>query len=236
MEESINKMKVEVWSDIMCPFCYIGKRHFEAALSKFPHQEQVALVWHSYQLDPTIPSPLEKPLTVFDYLAERKGISREQSVKLHEHVLQMAGKAGLAFDLEKAKVANSFQAHRLIKLAKSKGMANDAEEMLFRAYFVEGRDLGNPAELLEIGKAIGMDQTEIQQALESDDFGYWVNQDLQEAQHIGIRGVPFFIFNRKIAISGAQPVELFLQTLTNSFAEWQNHFNYSQMKYDRRSY
>lgn len=234
MEESINKMKVEVWSDIMCPFCYIGKRHYEAAISKFPYQDQVELVWHSYQLDPTIPSHLEKPQTVFDYLAERKGISREQSIKLHEHVLQMAGKAGLAFDLENAQVANSYLAHRLIQLAKSKGKADDAEEMLFKAYFVEGKDLGNPAEVEEIGRAIGFDPAEIQQALESDEYGYWVSQDLQEAQQIGIRGVPFFIFNRKMAVSGAQPVELFLQTLTKSFAEWQKLPPYSQMKYDRK--
>ena len=230
MDKSDSKLKVEVWSDIMCPFCYIGKRHWEAALSQFGRSSEIELEWHSFQLDPTIPVNSGKQQNVFEYLAERKGISFEQSMKMHESVLQMARKSGLEFNLDKAIVANSFNAHRLIQLAKSKGLGDEAEEQFFKAYFIEGKDLGNPKIVAEVGKSIGLPESEIKDALTSDDLAYAVNQDIQEAQSLGIRGVPFFIFNRKYAISGAQPVEMFVQTLEKSWKEWKNVNPYSGMK------
>jgi protein disulfide-isomerase len=220
MDTSNNKMKVEVWSDIMCPFCYIGKRHYEEALRQFGHADVIEIEWHSFQLDPTIPLNSGKQQNVFEYLAERKGISFEQSMKMHESVLQMARKSGLEFNLGKAIVANSFNAHRLIQLAKSKGLGDEADEQLFIAYFINGKYLGSPKVLIELGKIIGLTEEEVGDALSSDDFAYAVNQDIQEAQSLGIRGVPFFIFNRKYAISGAQPVEMFLQTMEKSWKEW----------------
>lgn len=113
-------MKIDVWSDIMCPFCYIGKRHYESALKQFDNADQIELVWHSFQLDPTIPMQSDKQQNVYEYLAERKGISFNQSLKMHERVLLMAKNAGLEFNLNNAVVANSFNAHRLIQLAKTK--------------------------------------------------------------------------------------------------------------------
>ena len=130
MGTSNNKMKVEVWSDIMCPFCFIGKRHYETAIMQFPHSEQIEIVWHSFQLDPTIPMVSTKQQNVFQYLAERKGISVEASLKMHEGVLQMAKSVGLEFNLDKAVVANSFNAHRVIQMAKTKGKGDVAEESL----------------------------------------------------------------------------------------------------------
>lgn len=211
--DSNNKMKVDVWSDIMCPFCYIGKRHYESALKQFANSNEVELIWHSFQLDPSIPMVSNKQQNVYEYLAARKGISIEQSLKGFERVMQMAKNTGLEFNLDNAIVANSFNAHRLIQLAKTKGLGDEAEEGLFRAYFVEGKDFGNLEVLVEIGKIIGLTDIEVQDALTNDDYSYSVNQDIQEAQNLGIRGVPFFIFNRKHAISGAQPVEVFLKTL-----------------------
>jgi predicted DsbA family dithiol-disulfide isomerase len=214
------KMKVEVWSDIMCPFCYIGKRNYETALKEFGDHNQVEIEWHSFQLDPTIPVKSDKKVNVYQYLAEKKGMSYEHSAKLHEKLIQTAKVAGLEYNFDRAIVANSFDAHKMIQLAKTKGLGDAAEERLFRAYFTEGKDFGETDTLVSLGKEIGLDEEEIRNALDSDDYAYLVEQDIQEANEIGVTGVPFFVFNRKYAISGAQPPEYFLQTLEKSFGEW----------------
>ena len=216
------KMKVEVWSDIMCPFCYIGKRNWEEALNQFADKDRIETEWFSFQLDPTIPASSEKKQTVYHYLADRKGMTYEQSVQMHEGVIQMAKNVGLTYNFDKAIVANSFNAHKLIQLSKTKGLGDKLEERLFLAYFTEGKDLGNPETLIELGKEIGLDEEEITSAIESDDYAYKVQQDIQEAQNIGVSGVPFFVFNRKYGVSGAQPPEVFLKTLEQSFTDWRN--------------
>ncbi len=160
-----SKMKVEVWSDIMCPFCYIGKRNYEAALNRFANRGNVELVWKSFQLDPTIPQVIDKKVSVYQYLADRKGWSYEQSVKMHEGVVQTAKKAGLKYHFDKAVIANSFKAHRLIQMAKTKGLGDKAEERFFFAYFTEGLDLGNPDVLTNLGKDIGLTDAEVVEAL-----------------------------------------------------------------------
>ena len=221
MMTTVPKMKVEVWSDIMCPFCYIGKRNYEAALEQFAERNNVEIEWHSFQLDPTIPAHTEKKASVYQYLADRKGISYEQSVKMHERIIQTAKAARLTYHLDKAIVANSYDAHKMIQLAKTKGLGDAAEERLFLAYFTEGADMGDPEQLLKLGKEIGLTEADILGALESDEYAYLVKQDIQEAQSIGVTGVPFFVFNRKYAVSGAQPPQIFLQTLEQSFKEWE---------------
>jgi predicted DsbA family dithiol-disulfide isomerase len=217
--EATNKMKVEVWSDIMCPFCYIGKRNYEAGLKQFTESNNIEIIWKSFQLDPTIP---KEPVAdnVYQYLADRKGMSYEQSVQMHENVVQMAKRAGLDYNFDKAVIVNSFNAHRMIQLAKTKGLGDAAEERLFYAYFTEGKNFGNSEVLTELGKDIGLTEAEVQTALSDDAYAYKVKQDIQEAQQLGIGGVPFFVFDRKYAISGAQPPEAFLQTLEKSFSEW----------------
>jgi predicted DsbA family dithiol-disulfide isomerase len=214
------KMKVEVWSDIMCPFCYIGKRNYEMALKQFQNKDHVEIEWHSFQLDPTIPVNNEKKENVYQYLAEKKGMSYEYSKKLHEKLIQTAKIAGLEYNFDKAIVANSFDAHKMIQFAKTKGLGDAAEERLFRAYFTEGMDFGETDTLVSLGKDIGLKENEVRDALKSDDYVHSVEQDIQEANDIGVGGVPFFVFNRKYAISGAQPPEYFLQTLQKSFGEW----------------
>lgn len=215
-------MKVEVWSDIMCPFCYIGKRNYEAALQQLPGHENIEIVWKSFQLDPTIPEDMEQPVNVYQYLAQRKGFSYEQSVQMHKGVVQTAKNAGLDYNFDKAVVANSFKAHRLIQLAKTKGLGDAAEERLFSAYFTEGKDFGNPEVLAQLGKDIGLSEAEVHDALTNNDYASKVNADVQEAQQLGIQGVPFFVFDRKYAISGAQPPDTFLQALQRSFSEWKD--------------
>jgi len=216
-----NKMKVEVWSDIMCPFCYIGKRHFETALNQFPGRNNIELEWKSFQLDPTIPKTFEKKQNVFEYLADSKGISVQQSMQMHQNVLNMASQAGLNFQFDNAVVANSFDAHRIIQMAKTKGLGDEVEERFFKAYFTEGKDLADHKLLSLVGNEIGLNDDEINLALTDDLYAYKIKTDVKEADAIGIIGVPFFVFDRKFAVSGAQPAQVFLQTLQKSFAEWQ---------------
>ena len=215
-------MKVEIWSDIMCPFCYIGKRNFEAALKQFEGKNEIEIEWKSFQLDPTIPKTFENKISAVEYLAQKKGMSIEKTKELHDNVVETAKKVGLHYDFDKAVVANSFDAHKLIQLAKSKGLGDQAEESLFKAYFTDGKDMSDQSVLVSLGIAIGMTENEIIAALESEEFSQKVNSDLKEASEIGVTGVPFFVFDRKYAVSGAQPKESFLNALQQSLSESKN--------------
>lgn len=216
-------MKVEIWSDIICPFCYIGKRHFEKALEKLDEKNNIELVWKSYQLNPNIPMETDTQENVYEYLAHHKGISYEESVQLHEHVVAMAKTAGLDYQFDKAVMANSFKAHRMIQYAKMKGLGDKAEECFFYAYFTEGKNINEESTLITLGQEIGLTEMEAKEALTNDEYASKVRQDIREAQAIGVKGVPFFVFNRKYAISGAQPSEVFLDVLKKSVEEWKKN-------------
>lgn len=211
-------MKVEIWSDIMCPFCYIGKRRFEAALEKFPGKDNITVEWKSFQLNPALQSQPGKD--VYDYVAEIKGQSREWALTVHEQMTGTAKEVGLTYNFDKAVIANSFDAHRLIQLAKKHQLGDAAEERLFYAYFTEGKDMSNHETLLELGAEIGLDKAEITAVLQSGDLAAAVNKDVDEARQLGIRGVPFFVLDRKYGVSGAQPVDAFTQALDQAFTEW----------------
>ena len=212
-------MKIEIWSDIMCPFCYIGKRHLEKALETFPGRDSVEITWKSYQLDPTIPMSFEEPVGVYEYLADRKGWSLEQSVQMHERVVEMAASVGLEYNFDKAVVANSLYAHRVIQLAKEKGLDDAIEEIFFRAYFTEGRDLASVSELVALGEEAGLAEADIRAAIASEEYAYRVSQDIQEGVNLGVRGVPFFVFDRKYGISGAEPIQVFIDTLNQTIQD-----------------
>lgn len=212
------KMKVEIWSDVMCPFCYIGKRRFETAMSKFGDAAGIEVEWRSFQLDPTIEAGHGKDL--YQYLSERKGIPYEQAVQMNAQVAAMAADAGIVFEPANAVVANSFDAHRLSHLAKQHGLQDAAEERLFKSYFTESKDFADHTVLTELGKEIGLDENSVKATLNSDAFAKEVHEDINEAQALGIRGVPFFVFDRKYAVSGAQASEAFLEVLNKSFGEW----------------
>lgn len=212
-------MKIEIWSDIMCPFCYIGKKHLEKALAQFDDADAIETVWKSYQLDPHIPREHHYKNTL-QYLAETKGMSLVEAEQMTAGVAQTGTRAGVVLDFERAVVANSFDAHRLIHLAQTKGVANAMKESLFQAHFTDGKDINSPDVLIALGKAVGLAEADITGVLESDRYADEVARDISEARNIGVRGVPFFVFNRKYAVSGAQPPEVFLQTLEKSFTEW----------------
>jgi predicted DsbA family dithiol-disulfide isomerase len=208
-------MKVDIWSDVNCPFCYIGKRKFELALEQFEHKDQVEIEWHSFELDPH--AETRPGLNAYDYLAEKKGQTREWSVQMHKQVAGAAAEVGLKFDFDQVVIANSFNAHRLIQLAKSKGLDDEIEEQLFIAHFTQGKNIDDHAVLIETGKAAGLEQAEIEALLEGDTFTSEVRADEQTAQQIGISGVPFFIINQKLAVSGAQPPATFLGALEQAW-------------------
>jgi protein disulfide-isomerase len=204
-------MKVEIWSDIMCPFCYIGKRHFELALKELDFANEMEIEWKSFQLDPTIPK-MENHVNAYQYLADAKGISFEESKAMHENVVASAKHVGLTYNFDKAIVTNSFDAHRLIQFSKTVGKGDQAEEALFHAYFTEGINMADLDSLKSIGLKIGLTESELNRVLYSDEYSYEISQDIQEAQNLGLRGVPFFVVDRKFGISGAQPVEVFIET------------------------
>lgn len=203
----------------MCPFCYIGKRRFELAMEQFEHKDKVETEWKSFLLSPEMVTDPSK--NMHEFLAQHKGISVEEAMGMHDYVTNMAAQIGLTYNFDKAIPANSMNAHRLLHFAKQHGRQNEAEEALFRAYFTEGKNIDDAQTLMEIAKGLGLDTNELARAMSGDTFVQDVITDIQEAQQLGVRGVPFFVFNRKYAVSGAQDTAVFLETLENAYGEWQ---------------
>jgi predicted DsbA family dithiol-disulfide isomerase len=212
-------MKIEIWSDIMCPFCYIGKRRFEVALARFEHKDKIEIEWKSFLLSPDAVTDPSK--NMHQFLAEHKGISLEEATGLNDRVSYMAAQSGLTYNLDKAIPANSFNAHRLLHFAKHYGKQNEMEEAIFKAYFTDGKNIDDAATLMEIASEMGLDTNALAQAMKGDTYVKDVIADVEEAQQLGVRGVPFFVFDRKYAISGAQESDAFTQTLEAAFEEWQ---------------
>ncbi len=209
-------MKIDIWSDVACPFCYIGKRHLEAALEQFPHSRDVQVTWHSFELDPAAKTDYEEDH--YQLLANKYGMSREQAEANSERVSASGKAVGIDFDFNKVKHTNTFNAHRLIQLAHKEGRQDEMEERLFKAYFTEGKHIGDTAVLQSIAKEAGLDASPL---LNGPAFSDEVRKDEAEARSLNIRGVPFFVFDMKYAISGAQPVDVFKQTLEKVWEE--NH-------------
>src|SRR5436190_7040263 len=207
----MDKIKVEIWSDVMCPFCYIGKRRFEKALSEFPANKYVDVEWKSFQLNPNMKT--DPAMSTVDYLAQVKGWSKEQAQQSTRHVTEMAKASGLEYHMDKAVVANSFDAHRFIQFAKKQGKGDPAEERLFKAYFTEGKNTADHFVLAELADEIGLNGRKLMETLKSDEMSREVEHDLNEARQLGINAVPFFVFNRRLAVSGAQDPKTFLGAL-----------------------
>ena len=212
-------MKVDIWSDIRCPFCYIEKRKFEKALSQFPQRDKVKVEWHSFELDPGMRT--QTGINIYDYLAQRKNISLESSVRLHRQVTETAKGVGLEYNFDTTVIANSFDAHRLIQLAKLNGLGDAAEERLFKAYFTEGKDISDHLTLIILGDEIGLDGKLVKQMLDSDAMADDVRYDERQAQELGINAVPFFVINDRYGVSGAQQPEVFLQTLERAWQDYE---------------
>jgi len=211
-------MKVEIWSDVMCPFCYIGKRRFKLALEEFEYADEIDVQWKSFQLNPDLET--DPDININEYLAETKGWSPEQARQMNQRVTDMASEVGLEFNMGKAVVANSFDAHRLIQFAKTEDKADEMEEELFRAYFTDGKNIADHSTLAALASDVGLDQKKVKEILTGDQFSNQVKHDIQIAQSMEVRGVPFFLFHRKFAVSGARETEVFLKALKQSWNTW----------------
>lgn len=212
-------LTIEVWSDIVCPWCYIGKRRLEHALQEIEgaSEEGVEIVWRSFELDPEASPP--PGATLAQLLASKYGMSREQTQQMQERVTEVARQEGLEFHLEQARPANTFAAHRLLHLARSLGKGAEMKERLLRAYFTEGCPVGDEKTLLALAEELGISSEEAQRAFEDEAIGEQVRHDERRARELGIRGVPFFVINGAYGISGAQPVEIFQQVFHNILQE-----------------
>ncbi|MBF9236347.1 DsbA family oxidoreductase [Hymenobacter sp. BT683] len=212
-------MKVEIWSDIVCPFCYIGKRRFEHALEKFPHADQVEVVWRSFELTPDFrPIPGE---SIHESLAKKKGVSAAEGRKMNDYMATMAKEVGLDYDFEHAVPTNTFLGHQLIHLAAKHGKQAEAKERLMAAYYLQGENLNEIDTLAKLATEIGLDAEEAGTALANGTYAEAVRYDEYQAQQINVRGVPFFVFEDKYAVSGAQPTELFAEVLDKVWDESQ---------------
>lgn len=211
-------MKIQIWSDVMCPFCYIGKRRFEEALSAFEYKDKVQIEWKSFQLNPALKTNTD--ISIDQYLADAKGWTLDYAQQLNRQVTDMAAQVGLTYNFDNSIVANSFNAHRFTHVAKKHNLGDAAEEQLFKAYFTDGKNIDNTDTLVALGTEIGLNAAELTDALNTNAYAEEVHQDMYEAEQLGIRGVPFFVMNNHYAVSGAQATEVFLNTLVSAYAEY----------------
>jgi predicted DsbA family dithiol-disulfide isomerase len=210
-------MKVEIWSDIVCPFCYIGKRKFEKALDGFGAKDKVEIVWRSFQLDPDM--EFVPGQSVHEYLGKRKGGTAAEGKQMNDSMTSIAKEVGLEYNFDKAIINNTLDAHRLLHLAKTKGLQNEMKERLFKAYYNEGKNIGDLETLIQLGREVGLPTDEIAATLQADTYKEEVLLDQYAAQQVGARGVPFFVFNDKYAVSGAQHSDVFTQVLDKVWEE-----------------
>jgi predicted DsbA family dithiol-disulfide isomerase len=208
-------LTVEIWSDVVCPWCYIGKRRFEAALEAFAHADEVTVMWRSFELDPEAPKVAEGPYA--ERLAAKYGMTVERAAQLGVEMTERAAQEGLEFHLDRSRSGNTFDAHRLIHLAATYGHQALAEERLFRAYFTDGELLSDPETLVRVIAEVGVDPEEARDVLGTDRFASDVREDELLASQLGIQGVPFFVLDRRFGVSGAQPPEVLVQALQQAW-------------------
>lgn len=210
-------MKVEIWSDVVCPFCYIGKRKFEMALDGFGAKDKVEIEWKSFQLDPEMDN--SEGLNVHEYLGKRKGGTTADGKRMNDGMAAIAAEVGLQYNFDIAIINNTLAAHRLLHWAKEGGKQNELKERIFKAYYTEGKDTADYDTLVALATEIGLDGEEARTVLEENKYETEVLQDQQQAYQVGVQGVPFYVFNNKYAVSGAQSPEVFKQVLQKVWEE-----------------
>ena len=195
-------INIEIWSDIVCPFCYVGKKKIQQVIEKLNIEDEVQIIWRSYQLDPDLPS--EKAYPSLEYLMKKKNISAEQMQGMNEYLKQQGLQYGIDFQLDKSMVFNTFKAHRLLQWAKEFNKSSELKEAFMKAYFTNGIDLSNPENLISAVGKVGLDTQKAIEVLNSNDYSEAVENDIYQSKTISLRGVPHFLFNDKFFISGAQ--------------------------------
>ncbi len=210
-------MNVEIWSDIACPWCYIGKRRFESALERFEHADQVAVHWRSFELDPA--APAVRPGGVVEHLAAKYGQTPAAARAMVTNIEHVAAGEGLEFHMEATQGGNTFDAHRLLHLARERGRQHELKDELLRAYFTDGRPVSDHASLTAAAVAAGLERAEVEAVLAGRDYAEAVRDDEEQAYSLGISAVPFFVLNRKYGVPGAQPAEVLLDALRRAWTD-----------------
>ena len=210
-------MKVDIWSDVVCPWCYVGKRRFEAAAAVFAHGDELEVEWHSFELDPNAPHEHHGPIE--NRLARKYGMTIDQAVAANDRLTRVGAEDGLEFRFDQARSGNTFDAHRLIHLAHDRGVQDEVKERLMRAYFTEGELISDRETLVRVGSEAGLDPDEARAVLAGDAYAHAVRADEEAASDLGISGVPFFVVDRRFAISGAQPTDVIVGVLERAWTK-----------------
>jgi predicted DsbA family dithiol-disulfide isomerase len=208
-------MQVEIWSDVVCPWCYIGKRRFERALAQFAHADEVDVVWRSFELDPTAPATIDVDL--IERLASKYGVSRDQAEAMNARVSGIAAEEGLDYRLDIARPGNTFDAHRLMHLGAERGVQHDLGERLLAAYQSEGQPIADHKTLVKAAIAVGIVEHDVRAMLDSDKFADAVRADEETGRQLGITGVPFFAIDRRYGVAGAQSADVLLHALEQAW-------------------
>jgi predicted DsbA family dithiol-disulfide isomerase len=208
---------VDVWSDVVCPWCYLGKRRLESALTRFPHAGEVSVVWHAFELDSS--APRRRELAPAEHLARKYGMTEEQVAASWQRLTGLAAAEGLEYHLDRTQGGNTFDAHRLIQLGAERGLQDRVQERFLRGYFTESAAIGEPEVLETLAVEAGLPQDEVAGVLATDRFAEEVREDEATARRYGINGVPFFVLDGRYGVSGAQSAELLLEALTAAWDE-----------------
>jgi predicted DsbA family dithiol-disulfide isomerase len=208
-------LQIDVWSDIVCPWCAIGKRRLEVALSSFPHRDDVEVVWRAFELDPSAPAVREGDNAT--RIAEKYGRTKAQAEAMIQSVTDTAAKDGLHFELARSRSGNTFDGHRVLHLAAARGLQDAVKERFFLGYMSEGQAIGEREVLVRLASEAGLDADEVRAVLASDRYASEVRAEEDAARRLGIQGVPFFVFAGKYAVSGAQPADVLLRVLEQAW-------------------
>lgn len=212
-------MRVDIWSDVVCPWCYIGKRRFEAALAAFPHRGEIELTWRSFELDPAAPPSPERPGDYVGHLARKYGITPERAQLMIDGVTSAAADEGLNYRFDIARRGNTFDAHRLLHLALHRGLQDPLKERLDHATFTDGLPVSDHQALVEVATQVGLDEVEVKEVLTSEMYADAVRADEAQARSYGISAVPFFVIDERYGIAGAQPPDVIGSALERAWSE-----------------
>lgn len=213
----MNKLRIDIWSDIACPWCHVGKRRLETALVRFAHRDDVDVHWHAFELDPSAPRELDRTVSYAERLAKKYGSTVSQAEAQIAQMTATAAQDGLDFRFDHIRPGNTFDAHRVLHFAEARGVQDAVKERFLRAYLSEGEPIGDPETLIRLASEVGLDAEEVRALLASDAMAAEVRADEADAAALGIHGVPFFVIDRRYAISGAQTAELMLGALTQAW-------------------
>jgi predicted DsbA family dithiol-disulfide isomerase len=215
----MTKLRIDIWSDIACPWCYVGKRRLEAALARFPERGSVEVVWRAFELDPSAPRLLDKTVSYAERLARKYGTSTAQAQGMIDRMTNIAREDGLDFHFERIRPGHTFDAHRILHFAAERGKQDAVKERFLRGYLSEGEPIGEPETLVRLAAEAGLDEEQVRGTLMSNAHAREVRADENEAHENGISGVPFFLLGGRYAVSGAQPVDLLLRALGRAWSE-----------------